>query len=307
METGFMNKIIGLVIALVLGGLLVGGLLIPSIEAIQTNVGDEITITNNSPIVLREAHEGDVLKVVRSVSDGTTTDTWTLNGEVCLGPTGSADTWNVGVMSDGIYFSINSPSNGSIGSWIDIPNNGTLTNISGVIGGVAQSYQITFNADTMVLENVTSTPTTVATSPYSWAYVLCPFGEGEYCAAMPNGAGVVKDPNQIILSGLYYTGDLDTTYCYNKVAFVGNTDYSMTANITTALHEGTTDIYDANVTVTITDGTNSETFTPYRILVPYEVTGHETSGMYYVMFGVISILGIVALVVVAANAIRNKY
>lgn len=300
------TNILTLVITLTLGVILAGSLLMPVISNAQDNLGDPITLTNDSPIVLREAHEGDVLKVVRSVSNDTTTDTWTLNGDVCLGPTGSADTWNVGVMSDGIYLSINSPSNGAIGAWLNIPDNGNLTNLSGVSNGVAQSYQITFNADTMVLENVTATPITIATCPYSWAYVLCPYGEGEYCAAMPNGAGLVKDPNQIILSGLYYTGELDTTYCYNSVAFVGKTDYSMTANITTALHEGTSDIYDANVTVTITDGTDSETFTPYRILVPYEVSGHATAGAAYSLLGAIPVMVIIGLVLAATTAIMVK-
>lgn len=299
-------NILTLAITLTLGVILAGSVLMPVIDDAQNDLGNPITLTNTSPIVLREAHEGDVLKVVRTVTDGTAADTWTLNGDVCLGPTGSADTWNVGIMSDGLYLSINSPGNGAVGSWLSIPNNGNLSNLSGVSGGVAQSYQITFNADTMVLENVTATPTTIATVPYTWAYVLCPYGQGEYCAAMPNGAGLVKDPNQIILSGLYYTGELDTTYCYNKVAFVGKTDYSMTANITTALHEGTTDIYDANVTVTITDGTDSETFTPYRILVPYEVSGHATAGAAYSLLGALPIIVIIGLVLAATAAIMVK-
>ena len=310
METGFMNRIIGLVIALVVGGLLVGGLLIPSIEAIQTNVGDEIKITNNSPIVLREAEPGDVLECVRTVSDGVAADAWTLNGEAVVGPTGSADTWNVGILSDGIYLSVNAAANAAVGSWYAMSAaTPTPSYLSGG-GGSGAHYGIVFAEDTITVYGNygAESPTTITTAQYTWAYVVCPYGEGEYCAPVAGGVGIVKNPEQVILCGAYTTGDLDTMYAYiNGETYVSNSAYTMTANISTATHSGTTDIYDATVSVTISDGADSETFTPYRILVPYEIAGHESSGMYYVMFGVISILGIVALVVVAANGIRNKY
>lgn len=306
----FVNKITGYVLALVLGAILVGGLLIPTVEGIQTNIGDEIKITNNSPIVLREAEPGDVLECLRTVSGGVATDAWTLNGEAVVGPTGSADTWNVGILSDGLYVQVYAPNIGNPGAWYNMSDAPPTINYLLGGGDNGAHYGMVFGDDTITIYSGYGgeSPTTVVTATYTWAYVICPYGDGEYCAPLSGGVGIVKNPEQVILCGAYTTGDFDTMYAYiNGETYVSNSAYTMTANISTVTHSGTTDIYDATVSVTISDGGDNETFTPYRILVPYEVSGHESSGTYYVMFGVISILGIVALVVVAANAIRNKY
>ena len=305
-----MNRIIGLVIALVVGGLLVGGLLIPSIEAIQTNVGDEIKITNDSTIVLREIEPGDVLKCT-STYDTVSHNAWTLNDEPITTLTAGSVNWNVGVMSDGYYMQILASTNSNMATWYEVASTSATVHYvnSANETNTLRTYTITFGEDTITAvydDGAGNTPTN--TFDYSWGYTICPYGEGEYCAPVTNGVGLVKNPNQVILCGAYTSGDLDTMYYYKDgQTYVSNTAYTMTADITTELHTGTTDIYDVTVSVVMSDGTNDETFTPYRVLLPYEITGHESSGTYFVMFGVISILGIVALVVVAANGIRNKY
>lgn len=288
------KRIIELTVGIVVALVVFSAILMPVISNAQTNNGDPITLTNDSPVVLREVKPGDVLIGTRSTVDGVTDDVWTLNGETVVGPTGGADRWNVGIMSDGLYVQINAPANSAMGIRYSMTTaTPTVVYMSGGSGSATHSF--TFGEDTISVVASTADPVEV---PYTWAYVMCPYGEGEYCAPIAGGVGIVKDPNQVILCGAYTSGDLDTMYYYKDgQTYVSNTDYTMTADITTAVHEGTTDIYDATVSVAMTDGTNTETFTPYRILVPYEVTGHADSGAIYDMLGVIPILIIAGLIV----------
>lgn len=305
-----MNKVIGLVLVLVIGATLVGGLLAPTVGAIQTNVGDEITKINESPIVLREAKENDILTITRTVVDGATTDTLRLNGEIATGPTGAADTWNVGVLSDGFYIQINAAANSAVGTYYRMDATTPAINYLSGGGTNGASYGIEFKEGVITIYGSygTENQTTITTAPYTWAYVVCPYGEGKYCAPIAGGVGYVSDAKDVILCGAYASGELDTMYYYKGgTTYLSNTAYIMTVDIQTALTGGTTDIYTATTSVAVSDGTNTETFTPYRVLLPYEVTGHATSGAYYAMFGVIGLLGIVLLVTIAASAIRSKY
>lgn len=299
-------KIIALVVGLVLGILLMTGLIIPVTDSALTTAGEEVTLTNTSPIVLREAKDGDILICVRETVDDVTTDNWTLNGEAVIGPTGASDTWNIGIMSDGVYVSINSPSNPAIGSWYAMDATTIAPNYLGG-GGTPTAFVFDDGNITIYTSYGTESPYEVVTKPYTWGYVVCPYGEGEYCAPLAGGVGIVKANTDIILCGAYTTGDLDTMYYhYNGVDYVSNSAYSMVQNVTRTLHDGMTDIYDATVSVTISDGVDNETFTPYRILVPYEVTGHSTSGANYALLTAIPIVGLIVLIAYAAYSIRGR-
>lgn len=302
-------KIISLVVGLTVGVLLMVGLVSPVVADGQATAGNEITLKNESPIVLREIENGDVLECVRTVTDGVATDAWTLNGEPVVGPTGSADTWNVGLISDGIYLSVNAAGNAAVGGWVAM-DVATPSGTNYLAGGTNGShYGIVARDGTITIYSGYGgeSPYTIVTKNYTWGYVVCPYGEGEYCAPIAGGVGLVKNPDQVILCGAYTSGELDTMYYYKGgQTYVSNTAYTMTANITTAIHTGTTDIYDATVSVAMTDGTNTETFTPYRILVPYEVTGHATSGANYALLGAIPIVAFIALIAFAAFAVRGR-
>lgn len=299
------------IVSAILGVILLVTVVAPIVSDGQTTTGDPITLTNDSPIVLREIKNGDVLECVRTVTDGTATDLWTLNGEAVVGPTGSADTWNVGLMSDGLYLSVNAASNAAVGSWYAMDD--TTPSASYLSGGGSNGahYGIVAMDGAISVYGAygSESQVTITTKNYTWGYVVCPYGEGEYCAPIAGGVGIVKDPNQVILCGAYTTGDFDTMYYYKDgQTYVSNTAYTMTANITTAVHTGTTDIYDATVSVGMTDGTDTETYTPYRILVPYEVAGHATSGSLYSMLGVIPIVVAIGIVLgVVSMAIVNRY
>lgn len=302
------KNILQMVIAVAIGVIMLGPLASVISDA-QTDAGDPIKLTNNSPIVLREAESGDVLECVRTVTDSVATDTWTLNGETVVGPTGSADTWNVGILSDGIYLSVNAAGNAAVGSWYDMSAATPAASYLSGGGNNGAHYGIVFAEDTITVYGNygAESPTTIKTAQYTWAYVICPYGDGEYCAPVSGGVGIVKNPDQVILCGAYITGDFDTMYAYiNGETYVSNSAYTMTANIATAVHTGTTDIYDATVSVSMSDGTDTETFTPYRILVPYEISGHATSGSMYDMLGVIPLLVTIGLILGVVGVIASR-
>lgn len=288
------TNILTLVITLVVGIILAGSLLAPVISDAQNTIGPEITMTNESSFVLKEADTGDVLKNVRTTVDGTRTDAWTFNDTAIVGPSSGGTNWTVGVMSDSVYMQINAPDNASAGSWLYMDGTGTYHYFGNIT--------VTFTDTEIQID--TGNADTSANVDYTWAYVICPYEEGEYIAPALGGTGYVSKATDVLLCGFYSTGELDTTYYYHDGnSYVSTEGYSMTANIALALHEGTTDIYDATVSVTVTDGVDSETFTPYRIFVPYEVTGHAASGASYSLLGAIPIMVIVALVMVAVGAI----
>lgn len=305
----FVNKITGYVLTLVLGAILVGGLLIPTVEGIQTNIGEEITLTNDSKIVLREIEDGDVLRLTRTVdSAGVGTDVWDLNGDTLSNLDQSSLSWNVGLISDAWYVQIKVQSIVSATAYkMDQANPSSGQIDFGGAGTTEGVYVTTFTASEGVITYTSRTGTTIDL-PYTWGYVICNYEEGDYYSAETGGAGICKTVEDLILCGAYTTGDLDTMYAYHGgETYVSNSSYTMNVNTQLTKHSGTTDIYDITTAVIMSDGENEETFTPYRIFLPYEVTGHESSGTYYVMFGVVALLGIIMLVVVAANAIRNKY
>lgn len=287
METGFMNKITGLVIALVVGGLLVGGLLIPSVSGIQDTVGDKITKSNQVYDAYYTAPDSDYELTISN------------EGFIANGATLS-NTYAQGVFANSFVVQLHTPTDENNLGYVMGKNDETPTYFD-----KTEEYRITF-ADNAIVINKTGVSEPVFTEQYTWAYAIC---GAETKAAWGTITHIGTDPTyilsdkQVYISGYYYTGENDTFYSYHDgVTYSG--DYEGTAAINKTLVDGTTDIYQIDgLTVTIGD----ESFTPFLILVPLSVTGHATTGTYVVMFGVISILGIVALVVVAANGIRNKY
>lgn len=290
--------LIGVVMTVLIGVILIGTVLAPTVEGIQKTAGDEITLTNNSAIVLREMQIGDVLQC--TVIDANN-DTWTLNGEPITNLSQSTVTWNVGIISDGIYLQINSGANSSSGSFYDMAlETPTVNYLNGTTPGT--TYTFTAEEDDIVVVG-----NSTIRYPYTWGYVVCTYEDGQYYSAESTGSGICSSADDLILCGTYTSGELDTAYAYrNGQTYVSNTAYSMSIPYELSLHEGTTDIYDIDVTVTMTDGTNTETFTPYRIYLPYEVTGHEASGAEYTLYGVVIVLFVIVVFMVAVRALMTR-
>lgn len=306
MET---KSMIGLIIGFLVGAIILASF-VPIFVNVQNTSGEEITLTNDSPIVLREVKPGDVLKCT-STYDTTSHNTWTLNDEPVTTLTTSSLGWNVGVMSDGFYMQILGARNSNMAIWYDMTSTSAAVNYvnSATETNTLRTYTVTFGDGTIttVFDSGSGSPST-KTYEYSWGYTVCPYGEGEYCAPVSGGVGIVKDSNQVILCSAYTNGELDTMYYYKDgQTYVSNSAYTMTADITTAIHTDTTDIYDATVSVIISDGVDSESFTPYRILVPYEVTGHATKGVMFDLFGLLPLIAGVGLLMSAVVYFLRRY
>lgn len=301
------TNLLTLAITLTVGIILAGSLLMPVISDAQKDIGEPITLNNSSTIVLREVQEGDELICVRTVgADSSVTDVWTLNGDILTNIAGSTLAWNVGLISDAWYMQIYTSTSVAGAAWKMNVTNPTSGQID--FGGLSEAgtYTTTFKVEDGNITYISRTGSEQSL-PYTWGYVVCNFEDGQYYSAESNGVGICKNSDDLILCGAYTSGALDTMYySINGTDYVGNSDYTMTVNAATALHTGTTDIYDITVSVDMTDGENTENFTPYRIYLPYEVTGHATAGAAYDLLGALPIMVIIGLVLAASAAIFVK-
>lgn len=110
----------------------------------------------------------------------------------------------------------------------------------------------------------------------------------------------------IVLGNIYTTGENDTFYSYYDGELTVNDEYADVSNVEVSktLAEGYTDIYETTITVNV----GEESFTPYFILTPITVTGHEASGAVYSMLGVIPIVIAIGIVLgVVGMAVVNRY
>lgn len=300
------TKLIPIILTLVVGIILAGSVLMPVIDDAQTDLGNPITLKNDSDIVLKSIDDGDVFKLTSTRNaDSSKTDVWTINDKVISNVSGSSLSWNVGLISDAMYVRIISTANASSGATT------LMSSTTGVEQYISPAttegvYTWTWTFDNGEMTYIDRYGTEVVAS-YTWGYVACPLEDGEYYSAETDGTGICKDASDLILCGGYTSGSLDTMYALHKgETYTSVSDYSMSVNTTTSLHDGTTDIYDITVSVDITDGTDTENFTPYRIYLPYEVSGHATAGASYSLLGAIPIMVIIALIMGAVGMVVVK-
>lgn len=305
METRFMNRIIGLVLALVVGGLLVGGLLIPTVSAIQNTVGDPITYTNggNNAATMDYydndfslVYENNAVTIGDYTLERTNTDYrimyWEY-GRAILNRTAATHQLSI--------YDYRTSANA-----INVDEAATIT-----YSASEKTLTVTKNSDSSTIATITANT------------VMCLKDQGEYVFVAASGIGDsyftqkdVKDNKLGYLDTTITYNELSLEIVYNKSGIViyglpEGTEYTATLEVVGAtLVEGTSDVYRGGTpTFTITIGEDTITESTYRFgqAVIKEAHGHERAGSIYALFGVISILGIVALVVVAANGIRNKY
>lgn len=287
------KNIMSIMVVALVGAVILTGFL-PVLGATQETIGESVTYVNESSFVLKEADAGDVLKNIRTTDSGVNTDTWTFNNQSIVGPTGAGTNWTVGIMSDSIYAQINAPANASAGYWQYMDGTGPIHYFGNIT--------VTFT-DTEI-QIVTGSDATSTIANYTWAYVICSYEEGEYYAPAFDGVGYVNKNTDVLLCGYYSTGELDCMYSYhNGQTYVSNASYTMKINNDLTLVNGTTDIYTTAVDVEISDGADTEHFTPFRIFVPYEVDGHKTAGALYDLYGLIPLIVAVGLLMFVITAI----
>ena len=285
METSYVNKITGFVIALVLGAIMIGGLLAPTVAGIQATVGDDITKSNQTlDSYYRDVKPTDVFELSSSGFE--------LN-DVLINKT-----YRQAVFADSFVLQINKPSDTALGYLIGAED-ATPTNLIDT-----NTYTVTFENKTVKV--VKNDDTTVYTKEFEWAYIITTSADTASWGTISRigtDTSYILNDSQVILSGYYYTGDNKTFYSY-KDGELYTGSYEGAIEITKSIADGTTDIYKiTGLEVTV----GEESFTPYLTLVPLSVTGHATAGAAYVMFGVLTLLAIVMLVVISANAVRGKY
>lgn len=315
METGFMNRIIGLVLALVVGGLLVGGLLIPSIEGMTAT---EKTFENEGYFTYDVIDENTDVII-----------SWdaTAPGEVSIGdktitmPTGSGNWTIVGSTN----FTMRYYTSGTVTGLQCYGSAGYLSaNTSNAASGT-----ITINETSMVMTR-TNADSTTQTTTYTMGqhgFVINADGKGDLMLKYSNESAYVKGDSEVYLCGTTFvtgsgTNDFVGVFGYGTIddgltmsSFYGNTSPNTVSfgdvTATYSAVSGYDDLYKLDkFEFPLTQNSATVTAIYSYFVVPSEVTAEKTNHMdatQIAMFGVISILGIVALVVVAANGIRNKY
>lgn len=289
-----MNKLISYAVMAAVGVLVFSALLVPVINGAQTVTGDPVTYENETSVTLRGASAGDVLHAFIDTDDNNAKKI-TLNGVEIE----SFDTLTFAdacIISDSLYMQV------------DPTRDTNYLYLSSLVSGGASWWSdctIEFTATTIRIHGTSENGAIDETHNYSWGYVICNPANGTYCASVAGGTGYVNTTKDVILCGMYLTGDNDTPYVYKNGVFT-TSQWTGTKSVNVDMEKvsGTTDIYTATVDVDIGD----ENFTPYRIYLPLEVHGHADHGAVYSMLGVIPLIVIVGLIVgiVGVVAIRRN-
>lgn len=282
-------SVIGLVIAV----LIVATVAAPIISEAQSQ-SEPVTLYNESALYFREAQAGDTLIGVRDDSSGSIVDTWTLNGVVLNTPT-----WNSAVFSDGFYLTINSASNASMGAYYDLSDSSVQAKYFGGLSDNVHRVQVSF---AFYADHVTVTGQSATDYSYTWCYIPTSSTDGEYYASMRGASDiVVSSVNDIIYCGAYTTGSNNSTY-YGVNGEITASAGSASVAVSTEAHDNTTLLDVKSIVITI----GSETFTPYFVLVPYEVHGYATSGGNMSLLGVVALLLFIVPVMMAVRMISGR-
>ena len=310
------NKIIAGIVGVAICIILAAGVLVPAV----INAADTVEPTTKYNIgtkqTFKEMTADDVFTLDCVYSGSGRTDTWKLNGETILNENLSVLAWNWAIVSDSFFVQAFAPSNSNSATVNSITTDGstnagmgTLYYLGADASHPVRNYTWEFtDEDTITFTAITtnsddSTSTFTKTYDVSWCYVACTIDDGAYLSAQVTTSEYYDLLNRkdVILAGNYTTGALDTGYYYKDGQLtILNTSYTGTVNFTQSLSSGTTDIYDTTVSVSVTDGNDTESFSPYRALVPYEVHGHASGGAMYTLINVIPIFVIIAILLAAA-------
>lgn len=137
-------------------------------------------------------------------------------------------------------------------------------------------------------------------------YIVYLSPHGDYLATYLDGEAsvYVTSNDQIVSGGAYTTGDLDTAYfAQGTTVSVGAEGYTASATLDTQSVSGYVGLIQVTTqTVTVTDGNSSETFTPYTAYVPEKVTAITTdnANTMSLMF-VIPLMAIVMLLLIGVR------
>lgn len=280
--------LIGVVMTVLVGIILIGSVLAPTISEIKVTAGDEITKTNswtygpNMSALEGEfkmtATADDVIKINDVAYTGLGTHAPYFMSDKCI--IYGASTYLI--------------------CYIVKTDETTTTTVSDTFSSATATFDFEASDGLITVSNGTTT----ATTTYTWAYAYDPSGEYNYVSMTLNGTSRTiywSDVSDFVFCGDYTSGENDTFYsvkdgvCYNAAG------YDMSLTIPETIADGTTDIYGTDrldIKITMDD----ETYTPYNCLVKYEVSGHATEGAVYNLYGVVLVLAIVGIAVVGIRS-----
>lgn len=285
------------VVGMVLAVVMVGGAFLPSVASALVVSGDPVEYTNTGNFIFREAQDGDVLEITRTIVGDVKTDNVTLNGVVVGGTT--SNEWDNVLLSDGAYVRKVGTSGGTITNAYIMGDTVTPNPFLGFSDGGKVKVEFNNGTITGYKSNESGEYIDYFTASYTWAYVASPDGEGSHYVSEngQNSNAYVNIDSRVVLCGEYSTGELDTMYYYhNGEMVVYSSGLTATLDKRLELVEGTTDVYKIRPLVTVTNGTITEVFEPYRYLVPLTVEGHKDSGVIYSLMGVLPIVVVAGLI-----------
>lgn len=291
------------IVGIMVCAIMIGGAFLPAISSANIMAGDPITEYNEGTgQTYREARAGDVLKLIGTYDTeaGKGVYNWTLNGDVVLNDWSDNLEHNVIIYSD-VFWAYSYNATNPSAARVQFLNDATLYYVPVSANNPSAEWTLTFT-DTTISWALTSGGTLPAeyTTEYTWAYIPCTVSEGAYLSSTVTGENypcILKNYKDVVLCGTFETGTLDTGYYYHKGearVFVEGLTGTYTPTITP--RDGTTDLYDVVIEFTVSDGSTTESFNPYKALVPYEVHGHGEGNAIQNMIGVLPIVAIAGLV-----------
>lgn len=249
---------------------------VPIAVGVQTVASTEVNYENNSTM-FKMAESEDVVTI--SLSNGTIT----LNGETV------AQTSNSNVILSDVFSCDQFQYQGN---WLTRSWYKDSTELS-----YPSAFSLTFE-DGVVTGSITRGGTT-DTIEDTYEYLYYASSSGNYCQKPGTSTidAYVKSLDDLVLSGLYYTGENKTTYSYINGVLTLEGDYVGSVDIATE-KVGMDVLRITNIVVHVGD----ESFTPFRYLVPTEVIGHTETPVSNII-GILPLIVVVGLLLTVVGAI----
>lgn len=291
-----MNKTVSVILALSVSIIMVAAVLIPVVNSASVNVGEPIEYTNamDPAIPLHYDKLDNYVVELTATAD----DYSVIANGVSITKTSKGQPV---IFSDVLTLNLSNNSAGRVGSVVLYSESDVILPVD---VGTPKTIIVTFNKGDWSV-NIDGVDT--YSGAYSWVFGIK--SDGAYIAHDPT-FGYVKNVNKdIVISGYYDSDDLDAGYWsyYNGEVGISNSDYTGVLNYTTSKIDGTTDIYSiGGGTISISNGVDSNTFTPSRCLMKEVVIGHE-EGVAGSLILILPMVVILSILVLAAYFVRSRY
>lgn len=292
-------KLLALIMSLVVGIILAGALLIPVIEDAQNSTADYVT--NDIDTSMKFKLDGLDDYIFESNPDYTKFKTNGNNYDL-TGKNGTLITTDQCVVTKSGHYMALRDVNGTISSDINTQNK-----------NVVATYEASTKTFTYTVYTDLTNTTVDLEKTYTVENILYLIQNGDYGAIETGGdpdvSYFVNNLSQVIAGGAYTTGALDTSYfAEGATVYVGNSSYTASGTATTTASTTYIDLIEgSSYTITVTDGEDSETFTPYTVYVPQKVMVHTQAQQGLIdLYGVIPIFVIIGILLAAVGAIFIK-